>query len=350
MKSILLLILTLSFWGCSFKKDQTGPAQIPEIEILLQSIKHDTTEEAIKNINSFTIERIVLQNAEEQLLTTALVRGNPSIVSYLLKSGVSPYRNNSRTYLPNKMYDSPSYERLKEYNFKSIAEIERSLIDKKYSQLNLSMKKAGINCETLVNLHSQFNLIELRNVFTAEMKVDLQKTNEKQEYLIEFLSKSEDCKHLKTSRFKNDWVKDELIRNSYYTEGYKYPSMFNFLVSLFDKPTFSFSDNNIDMEEDIDPSYLMRARIVGLSINEQERELLKNNWLLPLEKISSNPNYLVRSEKWPFYNPIKSLKIIAQKDFERDFQSKYYRLDEYGAPIYLSNRISLFAPWGGFNW
>ena len=344
MRSFLsIIILFLLITSCSFKKNMYATPPESEKDLLIESIQNDDPSEIYRKIKSYSVERIVEEHLEEQIFEKALVRGDHTNISHLFLLGLSPYRHNSKVYLSSTKYSALAYSSVANYNYLTIQAIESSISNKDYLSAEAQLQKFGINCEALVNLHSEFNLFEIADNYSRTiLTVDL--TEKRQKNFIEFISNRSECGSLKTSPFRNIWLENEIIRIAYSVDGLQYPSMFNFLISLYESPVFSFSTDIDSNNILLSPDYLIRSKILNSGKSKTERELLYAKWLRPISSVSKNASALIVNEEWPYYYNLGSSRQPTQQEFDAALKIKYELSNAAGIPKALLKRITSVIP------
>lgn len=340
--STILFFLLLA--SCSFKKNMRVTPPVSEKDILIESIQSNDPSETYRKIKSYSVERIQNENLEEQIFETALIRGEVTNIFYLFQLGLSPYRNNSKAYLPSTKYGTLAYASMANYNYKTIQAIEMFISSKDYLSAEGQIKKADLNCEALLTLHSEFNLFEIADNYSGVNQINMDLSDKRQKNFIEFISNRSDCSSLNSSPFKNTWLENEIIRIGYSTDGLHYTSMFQFLISLYKSPTFAFSTDTDASDISLSPVYLIRSKIENSGKPKRDKELLYAEWIQPISKISKDVNAFITNDQWPYYYNVGGFRQPTQQEFDAALKIKYELSNAAGIPKALLKRLTTVIP------
>lgn len=347
MKILFIISTLILIAGCSFKKNTLGQNQpqanvrSSEIAPLVRSIIEDEEKSVLSKLKATSIIDLKNDNIENLCLEAALKRGNLNILSALISKGITPYHSTKLLYIPHHEFDTQAYDLLAIFNLNTIQNIEASLLKKNFSLIKSTLARLQMSCETLMDLHQQYNLFEVYQATVQNKKVDQTALELRQENLLSLIRELDDCDLANASR-KNEWLTDELVRLIFTKPivDIKSHQMFDFLISLFSDQSFIFQEINTPY---FDFSGILRYFIETTIYTEESREVLIDTWLKPLVKVSQNSSLSSLEINGPQYY-IDGLRPSASKaEMELFIRSNIQNSapTHFNAPSLLAKRMKM---------
>ncbi|QLY25016.1 hypothetical protein [Bdellovibrio sp. KM01] len=220
MKYFLFFILVIA--GCSFKKNANSDGKtasemnrVLSIEAI-RKIQEDPAEAAIKYLESIPSESILNTSLESEIVSSALIRGEPKLISYVTKRfSIYIDAGKHRNYLLDPAFASNTFDMVTTINAQLLDDLQ------KVEQKNISafLKKNRIPCIALFDLTQE---VRLR---MAAININPNFDN-----LNYYFQNSEEC-NLANSKYKSEWM-DKGVAAQFSSNIYPKKS-FLFLASLF---------------------------------------------------------------------------------------------------------------------